>query len=195
MKGTIGNRLMLGAASVITSVILGMSAWGWLFYQPCRLETDCRGCAVEAATLKRWEEQEKDGYLGILDMAGWRLLARQPVSSISTGRRKNCRIIGVYGNMQLVYPEKLLSGSYGIAGKEDCCVISEGLADALFGSADVAGELVRADGKILRIAGVIEKEEPVLMMPVSDGAIEQIAVTMDSRFQAEKRFSQLLEGR
>lgn len=195
MKEIMGNRLILGAASVIMAVILGAGAWGWMFYQPCRLETDCRGRGVETATLKRWEEQEKDGYLGILDMAGWRLKARQPVSSISTGRRKSCGILGVYGNMQLVYPEKLLSGSYGTAGKEECCVISEGLADALFGSADVAGELVRADGKVLRIAGVIEKEEPVLMMPVSDGAIEQLAVTMDSRFQAEKRFSQLLEGR
>jgi len=183
------------AATLVLATVLGIAGWWWLFGRSCRVEIDCRGCDVEVMTLKRWEEQEKDGYLGILDLAGWRTQPQQMVSSISTGRREVSSVIGVYGTMELACPGKLLSGSYGIVGAMDGCVVSEGLADVLFGGADVAGELIRADGQLLKIAGVVEKEEDLLIIPVENGEIEYVTARMNPVFQAEERLQQLLEGR
>lgn len=69
--------------------------------------------------------------------------------------------VGVGGDFFLFHPLKLLTGSYfsGSDVMQDYIVIDEDAAWQLFGSNDVAGQLVSISGIPHIIAGVIEREE------------------------------------
>ena len=252
---------MLSAAGIV--ILLAVGIRGYLFASPCRVETDCRGLDISVKQMKAWEEQEKGGYNGILDMAGWRTEKQQTVTAVSTGRSKVSGIIAVCGSASLVYPVKILSGDYvlpytegfgraagsgtvvsgsadngmtgsGMAGngtagssavdngmaedskeagaaavlKKDAletgasggtpalswhmpaCILSGELSDALFGSTDTAGELVRIDGELMAVAGVIDKDGVCLLRRADSGQIEYAAFRMSRRYQAEAKARQ-----
>lgn len=69
--------------------------------------------------------------------------------------------VGVGGDFFLFHPLKLLTGSYfsGSDVMQDYIVIDEDAAWQLFGSNDVAGQIVTISGIPHIIAGVIEREE------------------------------------
>ena len=165
----------------IVAVIFGLGVVGigtvvggyWMLYMPCCIRMDCRGREIDVEMMKRWEEREKDGSLGMIRMAGWRIESQRMVSAISTNRRQMTQIICVYGDMELVKPADILSGRYGLAVDEDYCVLSEDLARQLFGSVEAAGQWVKMDQNKLTVAGVIEIEGDILLIPVKDGRIEQ----------------------
>ncbi len=247
----------LSAVGIV--ILLAAGIRGYLFASPCRVETDCRGLDISVEQMKAWEEQEKGGYNGILDMAGWRTEKQQSVTAVSTGRSKVSGIVAVYGSASLVYPAKILSGDYilpyaegfggsgaadgGMAGNSvagggtagngaaggaadggmagdskeagatetlkgdvlgtgasggtpalswrmPACVLSGELSDALFGSTDTAGELVRIGGELLAVAGVIDKEGVFLLRRADSGQIEYAAFRMSRRYQAEAKARQ-----
>ena len=68
---------------------------------------------------------------------------------------------GVGGDFFQFHPLKLLSGSYFSESdlNQDCCVLDEDAAWQLFGSFDVAGMTLSADGKTLVVCGVIQKPD------------------------------------
>ncbi len=139
MKGKKG-MVMFAAANL---VFLAASAIRlYLFITPCRLEADCRGCGVDTEWLKQWEEQQKDGGQGILKMAAWQVGSREEILAVSTKRKESARPLGVYGSLDQVFSADLLSGAWGLTGREDACVLSRDLAEALFGSTEVTGEQI-----------------------------------------------------
>ncbi len=209
------NRILEAFCAAGIAVMAGMALWTYIYATPCRVETDCRGMGIDVARLREWEEQEKDAYSGILDMAGWRIGKQQNVQSVSTGRRKSAAVVEVYGSAYLVYPAKLLSGDYVLprpeadetsqtdgagagmasgAGGRKMCILTEELSDALFGSTDTAGESVKADGELLTVAGVIDKEGLYLLKTASEGTIEYAAFRMARRYQAEAKARQRVGG-
>ncbi len=184
-------------------ILLAAGIRGYLFGSPCRIETDCRGLDISVEQMKSWEEQEKGGYNGILDMAGWRTEKQQTVTAVSTGRSKVSGIVAVYGSASLVYPAKILSGDYALPYAEGfgdgapvlswhlpACILSAELSNALFGSTDTAGELVKAGGELLAVAGVIDKEGVFLLRQTDSGQIEYAAFRMFHRYQAEEKARQ-----
>lgn len=185
-KGKIFRNLVL---TLITAAALANGAaavWHWINL-PCVVRKDCRGKGIDVERIKALEEEEKDGALGILRIAGWRIEEEETVSSVSTGRKETTRIIGVYGAMELVEEAGIACGRYGLAAEEGYCVLSEALARELFGGTDVAGEWVRVGKEKLFVAGVIEKDEAVLLKPIEEGELEMVAVELDSRMGAKGR--------
>ncbi len=69
--------------------------------------------------------------------------------------------IGIGGDFFLFHPLKLVKGSYfsGNDLMQDYCVIDEDAAWQLFGSSDVAGQLVEIGGIPHMIVGVVERPE------------------------------------
>lgn len=183
-------------AAILAAGILGIgsaAAWYQMFYMPCCICMDLRGREIDVDMIKRIEEREKDGNLGILRIAGWRIESQKMVSAVSTGRRQTAQVICVYGSMELVEKADILSGRYGLAVEEDYCVLSEGLARHLFGNVDAAGQWIKADRRKMMVAGVIEKDGDVLMIPVKDGKVEQMAVEVKGRMGAKEKAEGLLE--
>ena len=215
MKGKKG-MVMFAAANL---VFLAASAIRlYLFITPCRLEADCRGCGADTEWLKQWEEQQKDGGQGILKMAAWQVGSREEILAVSTKRKESARPLGVYGSLDQVFSADLLSGTWGLTGREDACVLSRDLAEALFGSTEVTGEQIlleelswtssetsnnakdqpspinssakKEKGKrklLLVVAGVMDREGKYLLVPMSEGTVETVAVLFERRFQAEEK--------
>lgn len=171
----------------------GGAGWDWMFGRPYCIQEDCRGRGLDVEMIKQWEKQAENGALDILKIAGWRIGANQMVVSISTGRKQRAEVIWVYGSMELTQKAGLLGGRFGLSAEEDWCVISEELAGNLFGSTDVVGECVKIEEEKMIVAGVIEKEGEVMMVPAIDGRIEYVAIEFDGRAGAEGKMKRLLE--
>lgn len=166
--------------AVAAAAVLGMGTavfWHWAG-QPCILREDFRGKGVSVERIKQWEEENRDGAMGVLRLAGWRIEKEETISSESTGREERAQVIGVYGSMELVEDLEVLSGRWGMDVGGEYSVISEGLARELFGSTAVAGEWVRAGKRKFLVAGVTKKEEAVLWMPIDEGDVEMLALEM-----------------
>lgn len=150
------------------------------------------GGAVE--TLRLWEEKDDGQILGLTGLAGWRVESRQAVASVSTGRQQRSQVMAVYGSMELVMAAEILSGRCGLDVEGDYCVLSRGLANSLFGSVDVAGECVKMEEKRYIVAGVVDGESDILMIPTQDGEMDHIAASFASRMAAEEKMRQVMEG-
>lgn len=180
-------------------ITLSLAAAGWglaqaMMVEPGPVRVDCRGKNIDVEAVRHWEEQEKDGYLGLVDAAGWRVENQGKVTAVSTGRNSQTRVTGIYGPMELVYPAKIISGTYGSAMGSSSCVLSESLAYELFGDTDIAGEQCRLDGKVLEVAGVIDKKEKYLLLPITEGPLEQLALEFKSRWKVDEKVRELLGG-
>lgn len=82
--------------------------------------------------------------------------------TISTDRASiSSNAIGIGGDFFLFHPLNLLSGSYfsGSDVMQDYCVIDQDAAWQLFGSNDVAGQMVTIGGIPHIITGVVQREE------------------------------------
>ena len=191
----------------------------YLFLTPCRLETDCRGYGVDTERLKQWEEQEKDVGQGILQLTGWKVGTREEILAVSTGRRETAQLLGVYGSMEQVFSADLLSGTWGLTGREDACVLSRELAEALFGCTEVTGEQIRLEvpawaaenesqgggecppsaertekekkKQVFEVAGVADQEGEYLLFPLPEGTVETVAVLFEKRYQVKETMKEL----
>lgn len=194
MKEKRRKRIFSIISAVFMAAALGIGAavfWHWINL-PCIMRMDCRGKGVDVETVKRWEEEEKNGSLGILRIAGWRVEEEAVVFSVSTGRRATAKMIGVYGAMELVEKAGVQCGRYGLDVEEGYCVLSEKLAGELFGSGDIAGEYVSIGQESWFVAGVIEKEGVVFLKPVREGELEMLAVEFDNKIRVKERFTGLM---
>jgi hypothetical protein len=184
-------------ANFVILTATGIRLYRYLFFTPCRLEVNCRGYGLDIDWMKQWENQERDGSQGILAMAGWNFAGRKEIYAVGVGRTDTAQLLKVYGSMEQVFPVRILSGVYGLAGRENACVLSRDLAEALFGSDQVTGEQVCLDGEegekiFLEIAGVIDREGKYMLVPMSEGEVERIAVLFDKRFQAREKMKENL---
>jgi len=180
-KQKIGKWALMVACVVGVLITGGVLGWYWQFRMPYCVRMDCRGQEIDVEMMKRWEEREELRNLGILRMAGWRMERQQVVSSVSTTRRQRAEVICVYGAMELAEPANLLCGRFGWEAGENYCVLSEELARHLFGCVEVAGEWVIVGQEKLQVAGVIEKEEDFLLLPMKEGRVEMLAVETEGR--------------
>lgn len=183
-------NLCMAAAAL---ALCGMMFWHCVLLAPCRVETDCRGQGIGTEQLKEWEQRGSGEALGVTGVAGWRVQEQETVVSVSTGRRQRAPVTAVYGDMELAMPSKILDGRYGLDGDGDYCVLSQGLASHLFGSVEVAGECVKAGDQRYIVAGVVENEEDLLIIPAKEGKVEQIAVSFAGRMGAEAKMRQVME--
>lgn len=183
-----------GMLIVITA---SMVAAGWglayaMLEKPGPVTVDCRGQKIDVETLRNWEKQEKEGYLGLVGIAGWRVENQEEVTAVSAGKRIHTKVTGVYGPMDMVYPAKILAGNYGLASESGYCVLSKDLAYELFGNTDIAGEQCQVAGEILTVAGVIDKKEKYLMLPITEGRIEHLSLEFKSRRKVDEKVKELL---
>ncbi len=103
-----------------------------------------------------------------LDLAVWR--QTEIALTAPSGRTANAGLLAVSGSPALCCPLRCLAGTYPGAGQQDGCAVSAALADALFGSRDVAGLTLEVDGKNRRITGVLDSAERFVLCPLGAAA-------------------------
>ena len=96
-----------------------------------------------------------------IDLALW----REDAASLTapSGRTAPAPMVCTGGSPALCFPARYLSGTAPGAGQQDGCAVSAALADALFGSRQVTGLTLEADGRVRRITGVFAGSEPLLL--------------------------------
>lgn len=174
----------------LLTVFLLWPAMASVLHGYCRVEVDCRMKHVTVEDLERLAEQERDGMAGLSDLAGWRFGQRGSAFDPATARETDTGVLYAWGTMSLVLPVKALAGSYGQAMGERDCVVTEGLSYALYGAVDTCGNLLDFGGVRYRVAAVIDEEEEILLLPVSEGRVEQAAFLFEGRERVKER----LEG-
>lgn len=177
------------ALCVLTIAILWPAALSF-FHGFCRVEVDCRMKNVTVEDLKGLAKQEKDDMAGLSDLAGWRYGEKGEASDPVTSRRAGTGVIYAYGTMSLVWPAKVLDGSYSQAMGARDCVVTEGLSFALYGAVETCGNLLEFEDKTYRVAAVIDEKEELLLLPADEGRVEQAAFLLEGRERVKER----LEG-
>ena len=95
--------------------------------------------------------------------------------------------------MELTDRGRLLWGRMGLAEEADCCVISEELARNLFGSVNVVGERLKTGDRLVTVAGVMEDDGEIIMIPAGEGKLEYLSVEFNRRMGAEGKIKRLIE--
>lgn len=107
------------------------------------------------------------------------------VSIQSTRASIDVQAVGIGGDFFLFHPLKLLSGSYfsGNDVMKDYVVLDEDAAWQLFGSNDIAGQIVTIRGIPHIVAGVIEREEGRLAKAAGlDSSVAYVSYETLSRY-------------
>lgn len=125
------------------------------------------GAGVGARALAQLEEQERERgeNKALPGLAAWSVEREVQVENTGLGRVCSADCMAVYGDRSAAVSRDLAHGSFGLRSDRDTCVISRGLADALFGSEDVVGKSVRCRGKAYTVRGVIRDEERMIVIP------------------------------
>ena len=191
-KETVIFRWLLVVLLSVSLVWGAAAVWRLWFLIPCRVEADCRGRETSVEDIRQWEEQDDQGALGLFRLDGWRIDREQQVFSVNTGRHQSARIISVYGSMELAGQGELLCGRYGLPLEGDFCVVTEALARELLGSTWILGEPLQLGGRRMTVAGVIRSQERILLMPMEEGVIQQLAVELKGCGRARERVERMM---
>ena len=118
--------------------------------------------ASEADSLTRTAAQQG------IDLALW----SEQTAELRTelGRSATARVVTAAGSPALCFPAEYAAGTAPGAGQTDGCAVSTALADALFGSRDVAGLALDLPGGRRTITGVLQSEQKMVLCPVASGA-------------------------
>lgn len=100
------------------------------------------------------------------EAAVWKASGRIRISAESSGRVQNADCYQIKGQPSAVFGKHLMSGRYFTEGERDVCLLDQGLAWQLFGTADVLGLEVCLDGKQYQIAGILEEDRAICVIPV-----------------------------
>lgn len=107
---------------------------------------------LSAADCRRLEEPAQDEPPPVYAAwtSGERIL-REP----KNGREELAQVLLARGEISLLLPQEILSGSFPQSARE--CAISEDLCYALFGSADAVGQTLHMEGRDYTVSGVLGK--------------------------------------
>lgn len=157
----------------------------------CRMEVDCRMEDMTVDNLKQLAEQEKEGTVGLADLAGWRYGPAGQAVDLDTSRKAETGVLYAWGSPSLIVPAKMLDGSGGQAMGIHDCVVTRGLSYALYGAVDTSGSLLAFGGGTYRVTAVIDKEEELLILPTNEGRVEWAAFLLRGRERVKERMEAL----
>lgn len=150
----ISLRAALGAALALALWCLSALACG-------RAQALCGGVAVSyagggvspAQIVRQQADAMADGSENQPEITLWQEHAAVPVE-VDGGRSANAAVTVLFGDGQPLLPRALRYGSLPARSDPDGCVVSQGLADALWGGVNVLGLSLRVDGRDLTVRGV-----------------------------------------
>ena len=71
-------------------------------------------------------------------------------------------------------------------------MVTEALARELLGSTWILGEPLQLGGRRMTVAGVIRSQERILLMPMEEGVIQQLAVELKGCGRARERVERMM---
>lgn len=118
-----------------------------------------------------WEESSEDVKREIKDIALFQERKGKRAENEDLGRSEKVKLIETAGNMNLVTPDRLMSGSYAAADNKKGCVISRKTADTLFGTEEAVGEVLKLEKDIYKICGIVDIDSQLCMVQGREGTL------------------------
>lgn len=109
-----------------------------------------------------WEKGEAQPYLK--DITLQRTVRKQKALNPGLNREVSIKFIETAGDMNRIYPNRLCEGSLVSASDSSGCVVSTGLAEKLYSSHQIIGEVLLCREKNYIVRGLIKTSEFVCMV-------------------------------
>lgn len=124
---------------------------------------------ITAPAFGKWEKSEESK--AAKTAAVWKPLGDLAVLAESTGRQETLACYQMKGQPEAVFGKGLSSGRYFTEGEQDVCLLDVETVQKLFGSEDVLGLAVKVEGRRFHIAGILDENGPVCVIPAEEGAV------------------------
>lgn len=153
----------------------------------------CPAGSIAESTFDQWREHADSGRYS--EAAVWRKTEELEVMAEDTGRRRKLFCYRIKGQPGAVFGRGLTEGRYFTEGEADICLLDQGTARQLFGSDQVSGLTVQIDGNDYHIAGILQGDEPVCIIPAEEGeTFDGIAVRKKDAGQSSNQAVSSLES-
>ena len=181
-------------------LLLYLSVHIWILWGLMRLGEDADiislyypAGGITESGFDQWKENEDSGLCA--GAAVWRRDGMRRLVSEDTGHGQEAACYQVKGCPEAIFGNALIGGRYFTAGEEGVCLLDQKTVRQLFGSEDVSGLTVSLGGTNLRIAGVLEGDTPICIIPAKKGTVfDGIAVQKKEKEQSFRQTVSLLEA-
>ena len=131
----------------------------------------------------QWKENEESGLFS--SAAVWRKDGMRRLVSEDTRHGQEVVCYQVKGWPEAVFGNALIGGRYFTTGEEGVCLLDQKTVRQLFGSEDVSGLTVSLGGTDFKIAGVLEGDTPICVIPAKEETVfDGIAVQKKEKSQS-----------
>lgn len=157
------------------------------------LSFSCGEGTITPDEFSRWKQGE--GSRMTEDAAVWRSDGECVISADSTGREKKVSCYQIKGQPAAIFGRSLVFGRYFMEDEKQVCLLDRGTVRELFGSEDVSGLKVQLEESVYSIAGVLEGERLLCVIPAEEGTVfDSVAVCKKSRDISSDLTVSLLES-
>lgn len=141
------------------------------------------------------EWKKTDGGKRAETAAVWKSCGKSTISSESTGHQETVCCYQMQGQPEAVFGKTLAAGRYFIKEEEGICLLDRETVRSLFGSEDVLGLEVKLNEKTLQLAGILNENSPICIIPAEKGtAFDGIAVHRKDAGESVKLAVSLMEA-
>lgn len=168
-------KIVFVVTGLMCIILLCLFIWN-RNHQPCLISRDCRGNNIEIDHLETWREKIDNQKLKIREFSGWRIDGEGMIKRTDLNRSSPAAIIRIYGSAEYVLKKDILAGAMGYRIYEHDCIISEALAQDLFGSTDIINEKIIFDGKRYSVTCVVKDERSFICFSLNEGKVEYLEI-------------------
>lgn len=111
-----------------------------------------------------WENALDSSRGKVEDVVLFKRTKGKKIEKPDLNRSVKAELVEAAGNMHLIVPGRLMSGSFVTDSDRKGCVISKKTADTLFGSYEVTGETIFLDGQPYMIRGIVDLNSQLCMI-------------------------------
>lgn len=127
--------------------------------------------------------------------AVWKFCGNLTLFAEATGHRQTVCCYQMQGQPEAVFGKALTAGRYFTEEEKDVCLLDVETVRNLFGSEDVLGLEVKWSGKILKVAGILNENAPVCVIPAEKETVfEGIVLRRKDAGESSKQAVSLTEA-
>ena len=137
-----------------------------------------------AAVLRQEKIAREDQMEEIPDIVIWKLQEEKTVSNQEQSREASTQLFSVFGAAERIAQAPLLKGAYPARSDIEGCIVSKGLAEAIWGNTDALGLTIALEGKLYYVRGVSDTAENQLLVQL-EGDSQQLCENLEILFPGE----------
>ena len=122
-----------------------------------------KGGVSPSELIRQQTYARQDGAGNQPEVTLWQIYPEQEIMA-SDKKKMKADVVDVFGDCGDISSSMLAEGAYPARSDASGCAVSTGLAFSLWGSTNVIGLPVKAEGKQFYVRGIFEEEEPRLFL-------------------------------